>query len=60
MISTSMTSRRKIDMDCRDCEYYARTHYRGTPADELYDECECHWEVLHSLEICKDFKEVKE
>ena len=49
-----------MNMDCRDCEYYTRTHYRGTPEDELYDECECHWEVLHSLEICKDFKEVKE
>ena len=46
-------------MDCRNCEYYAKAHYRGTPADELYDECEYHWWVLHSLKICKDFKEVK-
>ena len=40
---------------CKDCGYYARAHYRGTPKDEFYHECECHWEVLHSLEPCEDF-----
>ena len=43
-------------MDCRDCKYYARAHYKGTPEDELYDECEWYWEVLHSLEVCENFE----
>ena len=46
-----------MNMDCRDCEHYVKAHYKGTPEDELYDECEFHWEVLHSLKTCKDFKE---
>lgn len=45
---------------CKDCAWYARAHYNGTPDDEQYDECECNWEVLHDQNPCKDFATVRE
>ena len=46
-------------MNCKTCKWYRRTHYNGTPKGEVYDECECHWEVLHDLNGCKDYKPKK-
>ena len=40
---------------CKDCGYYAHTHYDGTPKNEWYHECEYHYEVLDSLKPCKHF-----
>lgn len=36
---------------CEGCVWYVRTHYNGTPDDEIYDECECHYMVLHEDEL---------
>jgi len=50
-------------MSCKDCIYHMVTHYNGTPADELYDECEWHCTVLHEDEIekgCDYFAEEEE
>lgn len=43
------------DITCNDCAWHVRAHYKGTPDDEVYDECECHCEVLHDLKVCDDF-----
>ena len=40
-------------MHCKDCAYHVVAHYDGTPDDELYDECEYHWMVLHEDEMMK-------
>ena len=45
-------------MDCRDCAHHVRTHYKGTPNSEIYDECEWYWKVLHEdemLEGCRNY-----
>lgn len=34
-------------MDCDECVWHIKTHYNGTPVNEVYDECEYHWMVLH-------------
>jgi hypothetical protein len=34
-------------MDCDGCIWHVRAHYDGTPDDEIYDECERNWVVLH-------------
>lgn len=38
-------------MNCKDCVWYVLVHYKGTPDDEMYEECECHNMVLHEDEI---------
>lgn len=42
---------------CENCKYYECVHYKGTPEDELYDECTYRNEVLHDVEICGNFEE---
>lgn len=44
-------------MECKHCIYYERAHYRGTPPEEIYDECIFHNEVLHDLDGCVWFKD---
>ena len=34
-------------MDCDGCKWHVRAHYKGTPDDKIYDECEYHYVVLH-------------
>lgn len=46
-------------MNCKTCKWYRRTHYKGTPTSEEYDECECHWGVLHDLNGCQDYEPKK-
>lgn len=41
---------------CKTCKWHVRTHYKGTPKSEVYNECEYHNKVLHSDDIrCADF-----
>ena len=44
-------------MDCDGCKWYVRAHYKGTPDDEIYDECEYHYMVLHDDDKkCKHYE----
>ena len=45
-------------MDCENCKWHERAHYKGTPADEVYDECTYHWMVLHEDDVrCEHYEE---
>ena len=33
--------------ECNGCAWGVITHYKDTPKDERYHECEWHWKILH-------------
>ena len=42
-------------MNCEGCAWHVRAHYKGTPSDEVYDECEYHNMVLHDDDRCEHY-----